>query len=86
VLVPALVFQRMPAGLEERSGNHQPAGPALWPFSGRLEELLRPGQIVIAECYPAEFYTHLGQPSVKSWKSGRKSRARRHLLLPQAGL
>ena len=27
---------------------------ALWPFDGRLDELLRPGKIVIAETYPAE--------------------------------
>jgi hypothetical protein len=44
-------------------------GPALrkspppitvWPFSGSLAELLQPGQTVIAETYPAEFYQHLG--------------------------
>ena len=29
---------------------------ALWPFDGRLDELLRPGKIVIAETYPAECY------------------------------
>ena len=32
----------------------------LWPFAGSLSELLARGGIVIAESYPAEFYTHLG--------------------------
>ena len=29
---------------------------ALWPFDGRLDDLLQPGKIVIAETYPAECY------------------------------
>lgn len=33
---------------------------ALWPFSGPLDVLLRPGRIVAAETYPAECYHHLG--------------------------
>jgi len=33
---------------------------AVWPFSGSLFKLFRPGRMVIAETYPAEFYTHLG--------------------------
>jgi hypothetical protein len=32
----------------------------VWPFSGSLFKLFRPGCVVIAETYPAEFYTHLG--------------------------
>ena len=32
----------------------------LWPFSGRLAELLQPGKAVIAEIYPAEYYHRLG--------------------------
>lgn len=35
-------------------------GITIWPFSGQLVELLQPGQTVIAETYPAEFYQHLG--------------------------
>jgi hypothetical protein len=35
---------------------------AIWPFSGALNELLKPGWIIVAETYPAEFYTHLGLP------------------------
>jgi hypothetical protein len=31
----------------------------IWPFSGQLMNLLRPGRIIIAETYPAEVYTHL---------------------------
>jgi len=33
---------------------------AIWPFAGRLGELLRPGRVVIVECYPAEIYAQLG--------------------------
>jgi hypothetical protein len=33
---------------------------AIWPFAGPLFDLFRPGRAVIAESYPAEFYTHLG--------------------------
>lgn len=32
----------------------------LWPFQGELAALLRPGQVVVAETYPAEEYGHLG--------------------------
>jgi hypothetical protein len=35
---------------------HGDKNVALWPFDGRLEELLEPGKIVIAETYPAECY------------------------------
>jgi hypothetical protein len=30
---------------------------AIWPFSGRMAELARPGKVIVAETYPAEF-TH----------------------------
>jgi hypothetical protein len=33
---------------------------AVWPFSGRFSDLLLPGAAVLAETYPAEYYTHLG--------------------------
>jgi hypothetical protein len=33
---------------------------SLWPFEGGLEELLQPGNLVIVETYPTEFYHHLG--------------------------
>lgn len=32
----------------------------IWPFAGRVVELYRPGQVVVAETYPAEYYSHLG--------------------------
>jgi hypothetical protein len=28
----------------------------IWPFHGSLADLLRPGQVIIAETYPAEYY------------------------------
>jgi hypothetical protein len=33
---------------------------AIWPFAGRLNELLQPGMTVVVETYPAEYYAHLG--------------------------
>jgi hypothetical protein len=32
----------------------------LWPFAGALRDLLRPGQLALAEVYPAESLRHLG--------------------------
>jgi hypothetical protein len=32
----------------------------LWPFAGALHDLLRPGQLALAEVYPAEALRHLG--------------------------
>ncbi len=32
---------------------------AIWPFSGMLADLLRPGKVIFAETYPAEFYYQL---------------------------
>src|SRR4030043_2487223 len=39
--------------------NHQ-LNLNIWPFSGSLTALCRPGNIVVVETYPAEFYGHLG--------------------------
>jgi hypothetical protein len=33
---------------------------ALWPFDGPLQDLFRPGRVVVAETYPAEVYRQLG--------------------------
>jgi len=60
------------------SGWKEILGPALcsgcdvviWPFAGPLYELFQPGRVVVAETYPAEFYTHLG---VTFHRAGRKS-------------
>jgi hypothetical protein len=49
---------------------------AIWPFSGALHDLFRPGRVVIAETYPAEFYTHLGLTfASKGGKRAREARA-----------
>ncbi|MCX8024436.1 MAG: hypothetical protein N3A60_04460 [Thermanaerothrix sp.] len=32
----------------------------LWPFEGRLNDLLQPATLVLAETYPAEYYARLG--------------------------
>ncbi len=53
---------------------------AIWPFAGRLFDLFRPGRAVIAETYPAEFYTHLGigfacRPGQRSGKRVQEDRA-----------
>lgn len=37
-----------------------PAFPCLWPFEGRLHELLAAQRLVVAEVYPGECYHHLG--------------------------
>jgi len=34
--------------------------PKLWPFDGAFRDLLRPGDVVVAETYPAEAMRHLG--------------------------
>lgn len=47
----------------------------IWPFSGRLSDLLRPGRIVAAETYPGEIYGHLGvsfSPHRPGYKSGKR--------------
>ena len=54
----------------------------IWPFSGRLTDLLQANRIVIAETYPAEIYTHLGiefSPSHPGGKSGKRNQADRAL-------
>lgn len=49
----------------------------LWPFSGSFSDLCLPGNIIVVETYPAEYYSHLGifQPGDRMSKrkqSGRK--------------
>lgn len=36
---------------------HDDKGVSLWPFDGRLNDLLLPGRIIIVETYPADGYT-----------------------------
>lgn len=37
---------------------------SIWPFDGPLEQLLGEPGVVVVETYPAEFYGHLGLPTV----------------------
>jgi hypothetical protein len=46
----------------------------LWPFEGSLAELLAPGRVVVAETYPAEFYTHLGVEFTRAPDGGRSGK------------
>ncbi len=53
---------------------------AVWPFDGSLDALVKPGQVVAAETYPAEFYVHLGvgfPPSKKDTRTGKRVQADR---------
>jgi len=48
---------------------------AIWPFSGELNTLLKPGRVVVLETYPAEFYRPLGirfSPHRTGLKSGKR--------------
>jgi len=78
VLIPAL--------LDRRKANQT----KIWPFSGFFNDLLSTDDTVIAETYPAEFYTHLGidlrfadpglqvpATTLKHEKSGKRSQASR---------
>jgi hypothetical protein len=45
---------------------------SIWPFSGNLENLCRPGKIIVVETYPAEYYHHLELTSRKQRFSKRR--------------
>ena len=47
---------------------------AIWPFSGRLRDLFRPGRVVVAETYPAECYAHLGVDLRRGASNGRSGK------------
>jgi hypothetical protein len=47
-------------------------GLAIWPFAGRINMLLTPGSVTVAETYPAEFYAPLGFSSGR-WSKRRQS-------------
>ena len=64
VLAPAL---RGPEAVDQVS---------IWPFSGCLADLLQPGASVLAETYPAEYYSHLGLSFSRSL-GGKRSQAAR---------
>lgn len=53
---------------------------AIWPFSGRLHELLRPDTITAVETYPAEFYRRAGVrflPPRQGKRSGKRVQVER---------
>lgn len=65
---------------------------SIWPFSGRLEQLLshpidgHANRVVIAETYPAEFYTHFGvtfSNHKRGSKSGKRVQADRKTNAPR---
>lgn len=51
---------------------------SFWPFSGSLDYLCQPGNIVVVETYPAEFYSHLGLFPSSQRKSKRRYGDRRY--------
>lgn len=53
----------------------------IWPFSGTLKELCRPGRIVVAETYPAEFYVSLNLSFGKTSKRDQNVRQAKAPLL-----
>lgn len=53
---------------------------AVWPFKGTLNDLLQHRKTVIAETYPAEFYSHLGL-NVRSKKDQADRKANASALL-----
>lgn len=60
--------------------HRNPLRMKLWPFNGDLASLLQPGNVVVAETYPAEFYGHLGInfPSRRNGaRSGKRVQAER---------
>lgn len=52
--------------------------PSLWPFEGAFRSLLRPGQVTVAETYPAEALRQLGLRPIGS----KRRRADRLALVP----
>ena len=47
---------------------------SIWPFHGQFSELIRPGQIVIVETYPAEGCLHIGlTPPGRGWSKRSQS-------------
>ena len=66
--------------------NGMPGYVAIWPFSGKLEDLLKPGKVVVVETYPAEFYTHLGvgfSAQRRGERSGKRSQRDRLANAPR---
>ena len=71
------------------------APDALWPFEGRVAELLAPGRLVLAEAYPAEAMRQAGVPLAGSKRAQAPRRAAAEAIhaalaarraVPEAGL
>jgi hypothetical protein len=55
----------------------------IWPFSGNLQQLCKPGNIVIIETYPAEFYGHLGLSFSSPVRRSKRHQSDRKAFSPQ---
>ncbi len=51
----------------------------IWPFSGSLSTLCLPGNAVVVETYPAEYYPHLGLPFSSARNISKRRRSDRLL-------
>jgi hypothetical protein len=54
--------------------------PWLWPFDGRLDDLIAAGRLVVAEVYPGECYHHLGV-TLRGSKRAQATRASAGIML-----
>jgi hypothetical protein len=54
----------------------------LWPFSGTLSQLCLPGNLVVVETYPAEFYAHLGISFSTPRRRSKRRQADRQAFTP----
>ncbi len=55
----------------------------IWPFSGKMDKLCHPGTIVVAETYPAEFYSQLGLSFTSPVRRSKRRQADRIALASQ---
>lgn len=55
---------------------------SIWPFSGKLDDLLGNNRIIVVETYPAEYYTHFGIVFRKDTYGGKRSPSARSHFAP----
>ncbi|MFZ2097457.1 MAG: hypothetical protein WAV05_12540 [Anaerolineales bacterium] len=55
----------------------------IWPFSGNLQQICKPGNIVVVETYPAEFYGHLGLSFSSPVRRSKRRQSDRKAFSPQ---
>ena len=58
---------------------------AIWPYAGRLADLLRTGRVVLAEVYPGECYRHLGVSFSRRVAGERWGKTRQAARIANAG-